>query len=134
MASKTISIIIISSLLLLTPGLTSVHLESGTFTTTPPAPSPDDQPPWWQTILDGLQSAWEGITTWLDGAVKELQHSIEQAINQFVQGLIDEVVKEVTQMIQNILNQTCGTALLLPAGAIAGVWAFSHRKGKQKHS
>lgn len=155
MVSKTILVIIISSLLLLTVGQAPVHFGISPLPAVPTPPPPGDEPPvppgftdpgssdnkpstggdgLWQAILDSLESAWQGIAAWLDGAVDDLQRSIEEAISQFWQGLIDQFVQQVTQMLQDLFNQTCGTALLLPAGAIAGVWLLSYHKGKQDHS
>jgi hypothetical protein len=155
MVPKTMLVIIVSSLLLLTIGPTPFHLTADLFPAITPPPPPGDEPPvppgftdpgssdnkpstggdgLWQAILDSLESAWQGIAAWLDGAVDDLQRSIEEAISQFWQGLIDQFVQQATQMLQDLFNQTCGTALLLPAGAIAGVWLLSYHNGKQDHS
>ncbi|MBN2548228.1 MAG: hypothetical protein JXB15_03655 [Anaerolineales bacterium] len=148
MLHKTFLVIIISSLLLLAVGITPAHIIINPFfIPTPPPPSgeppepPDGipvSPPgrdspsgdddWLQTILDSLQGAWEDIVGWLNGAVDDLQHSIADAISQFLQGLIDQIVQQATQTLQELLNQTCGLALLLPLGTFAGVWLISRRR------
>ena len=150
MLPKTILIIILSAMLLVA-GQTPAHFEAAPFAAVTPPPPPgdglppppddnplppdDNEPPsdgdgWLQSILDSLESAWQGITGWIDGAIGDLQEGFDQAINQFLQGLIDDFTQQVNQMLKDLLNQTCGTALLLPPGAVAGVWLLSRRKGK----
>lgn len=138
MVTKTILLIVISSLLLM-PGQTALQPGPSHFPISPPpqAPLPQDEPPWYdklvQTIQDAMDEAWQGISDWLEGAVDELERTIAEAFAQFLEGLVDEIIAQVTQMFENILNQTCGTSLLLPAGAVAGVWLISRRRNKGNH-
>jgi hypothetical protein len=133
MVTKTILLIILSSLLFagynFTLGASSLSLVQAP---PPPPPTPPDEPPWYlqllQSIADSLGAAGEQIGNWLDEVLSTLQDSIAQAIQQFLQGLIDQFVQVVTQTFQNLLNQTCGVVLLLPAGAIAGIWLISRKR------
>lgn len=131
MVTKAILLIMLSSLLVTTLPASQSKLPSQLTNDAPPPPS-DSEPPWYQDLLDSLSNslsaAGEEISRWIDGAFGALQESIAQAISQFWQGLIDEVVRVATQTLQNLLNQTCGAVLLLPAGVVTGVWLVSRRR------
>jgi hypothetical protein len=127
MVPKAITVIIISSFMLLSAWITPTNIESSPAPGELLSPPNQDEPPWYEAILESLNNAWEGIASWIDGAVQALQDSIAQAINQFLQGLIDEVTRQVSQLIEDIIEQSCGAALMLPVGAIAGVWYFTKR-------
>jgi hypothetical protein len=134
MLPKAILIVILASLLLaggLSPtraGFNPVSIQAPP----PPPPKPEDEPPWFedllQNIASSLSAAGDQIANWIGGAVEELQNNLAQAIGQFFQGLIDQVVQAATQTFQNLVNQTCGALLLLPAGALAGIWLVSRRR------
>lgn len=128
MLAKFIRLLIISSLLLLTA--CQLPFDSGSGPRNPDSSSPKDQPADDETSwLEQLwQSVWQDFSNWLDQRIQEQSAKLEELIEQYWQDLVDSFVQQATQKFEDLLQQSCGTALLLPTTAIAGVWYLHHRK------